>query len=207
MGGDEAVVAAARVSNGALYATASKGPEKDEKLLRFLMKHGHTSPFEHSIFTFYIKCPLFVAREWHRHRTWSYNEISGRYTEFEPEYYLPDRIRVPDEKNKQRSVFSEGMASQESDMRFVIEQHSQAAYKAYNHLLSLGVAREVARLTIPVNYYTAFYGTVDAHNLMRFLSLRDSDDAQWEIKEYAQALKTFFREKMPITAKAFEELF
>lgn len=206
MGGDEAVVAAARVSNGALYTTASKGVEKDEKLIRFLMKHGHTSPFEHSIFTFYIKTPLFVAREWHRHRTWSYNEVSGRYTEFDPEYYIPERIRVPDDKNKQRSVFTDEMNSQQGDMQFQIKNLSDEAYRAYNHILSLGVAREIARLVLPLNYYTSFYGTVNAHNLMRFLRLRDSDDAQWEIREYAKGLRLFLFEKMPLTAKAFEEL-
>lgn len=206
MGGDEAVVAAARVSNGALYSTASKGEEKDEKLIRFLMKHGHTSPFEHSIFTFYIKCPIFVAREWHRHRTWSYNEISGRYTEFEPEYYVPDRIRVPDEKNKQRSVFAAGLITQEGDMQWQIKKASDESYRAYNHLLSLGVAREIARIVLPVNYYTSFYGTIDAHNLMKFIRLRNSDDAQWEIRQYAITLRSFLFEKMPKTAKAFDEL-
>ena len=204
MGGDEAVVAAARVSNGAVYANASKGPDKDAKLIRFLMKHGHTSPFEHSVFTFYIKCPIFVAREWHRHRTWSYNEVSGRYTEFKNEFYNPDRIRVQDEKNKQKSVFV-NHGNLDHEMQLVIKKLSDEAFRAYNHLLSLGAARELSRIVLPVNYYTQFYGTVDAHNLMKFLRLRDSDDAQWEIRQYAKALRTFLFEKMPITSEAFDD--
>jgi len=208
MGGDLAVVAAARVSNGALYETASKGEEGDRKLIRFLMKHAHTSPFEHSIFTFYVKCPMFVRTEWHRHRTWSYNEVSGRYTEFNGDYYLPDRIRVQDAKNKQKSVFpgeSHTTTELTFEMQSQIKRLSDEAYRTYFHLLSLGVARELARLVIPVNFYTSFYATVDAHNLMHFLSLRDHPNAQWEINEYARALKVFFLEKMPMTAEAYEE--
>lgn len=208
MGGDLAVVAAARVSNGALYETASKGEEGDKKLIRFLMKHGHTSPFEHSLFTFYIKTPMFVRTEWHRHRTWSYNEVSGRYTEFEPEYYIPDRIRTQDSKNKQKSVFMEESHNSREltfQMREQIKIHSEESFRVYNHLLSLGVARELARLVLPVNFYTSFYGTVDAHNLMHFLRLRTHDNAQYEIQEYARALQGVFRQKMPLTADAFEE--
>lgn len=206
MGGDEAVVAAARVSNGALYAEASKGADSDRKLIRFLMKHGHTSPFEHSIFTFYVKAPIFIQREWMRHRTWSYNEISGRYTEYKDDFYIPSIIRTVHPKNKQSSVPMEGISRLAiANIRMKMRHHSQKAFILYEDLMEGGVAREMARMVLPVNLYTQFYATVDAHNLMRFITLRESPDAQFEIQEYARGLHQILTEKMPITAEAFGE--
>jgi thymidylate synthase (FAD) len=206
MGGDEAVVAAARVSNGALYANASKGPDKDAGLIRFLLKNGHTSPFEHSVFTFFIDCPLFVRSEWQRHRTWSYNEISGRYTKIKQKLYLPTKLRTQHPTNKQSSIPFDDMERKEH-ITWLLRMHisGMRAFELYDQLLERGVAREVARIVLPLNAYTQFYGTVNAHNLMKFLILRDSDDAQWEIHEYAKVLAGFLKEKMPLTYAAFEE--
>jgi thymidylate synthase (FAD) len=168
------------------------------------MRHKHTSPFEHSIFTFYIKTPLFVRSEWHRHRTWSYNEISGRYAEFADEFYIPREARVPHATNRQGSQDSrDQMLDYEVWQR--IEHHSRESYQLYRSLLDHGLAREMARIVLPTNLYTQFYGTVDAHNLMHFLRLRTSEDAQWEIRQYAYALRDILAEKMPLTYEAFEE--
>lgn len=204
MGGDQAVVAAARVSNGKLYEEASKGEDSDRKLIRFLLKNRHTSPFEHSLFTFYVKAPLFVRSEWQRHRTWSYNEISGRYTEFDEEFYIPRVARSPHPTNKQASI-----ESNDEILDYVvwsqISRNSQEAYRLYTKLMENGIAREMARLVLPVNLYTQFYGTVNAHNLMKFITLRSSEDAQWEIRQYAKVLSGMLAEKMPLTFAAYEE--
>lgn len=202
---DLSVVAAARVSHGVEYANASKGPQSDERLIRYLMEHDHGTPFEHNLFTFYVKAPIFVVREWHRHRVgWSYNEVSGRYTELPEEYYVPVRIRVAAPKNRQGSVplpeadwLLEGLASYE------ITSQSMAAHATYRRLLEAGVARELARLVLPLNTYTAFYATCNARSLMHFLRLRQAEDAQWEIRQYADAMAAIFAETMPITARAF----
>lgn len=206
MGGDKAVVAAARVSNGKLYADASKGPDLDKKLIRFLMRNHHTSPFEHSIFTFYVKCPLFVAREWHRHRTFSYNEVSGRYTEFTDDYYIPTVLRTQHPTNKQASVpFADITDEEAAKLELMLRVNSDRCYGIYRNLLTAGMAREMARMVLPLNFYTQFYATVDAHNLMHFLRLRTSEGAQLEIREYANALKAFLSKKMPLTYEAYEE--
>lgn len=204
-GGDLAVVAAARVSNGATYEEASKGREKDQKLINYLMKHRHHTPFEHSTFQFYVKCPLFVRSEWHRHRIASYNEISGRYVDYEAEFYIPDRIRVPADTNKQGSVFRPGNPTPDDDnFRGLIREASADAFRRYEELKSIGVAKELARIILPLNLYTQFYFTVNARSLMNFLSLRAADDAQWEIRQYAIAMKGMFRKEMPMTYEAFE---
>lgn len=205
VGGDLAVVAAARVSNGVSYAEASKGRDKDKKLINYLMKHRHHTPFEHSVFQFYIKAPLFVVREWHRHRMASYNEISGRYVDLTPTFYIPDRIRVPADTNKQGSVFRPGNPNVD-DQHFsgLVREASAEAFRRYEELKSIGVAKELARIVLPLNLYTEFYMTVNARSLMNFLSLRAADDAQWEIRQYAIAMKGMFYKEMPMTYEAFE---
>lgn len=200
MGGDIRTVAAARVSNAIKLKDASKGEDKDKGLLKYLLKHNHTSPFEHSVFTFYIKAPLFVFREWHRHRTQSYNEISGRYVEFEPEFYIPLQFRVPASTNKQGSILPEDNTGNWNwKVTTVYNKALITAYDSYKELLDLGVAKEMARMVIPLSLYSEMYATVDAHNLMKFLALRNAPDAQWEIQEYARATETIFAEKMPWT--------
>lgn len=211
MGGDDAVVASARVSNGALYENASKGTEKDAKLISYLLNHRHGTPFEHSVFTFYIKCPIFVAREWMRHRIGSYNEVSGRYTEFDPEFYIPEHYRLQGQTNKQGSFYPTGkdiVPYNLEDWDWMNTRDVQAitkkAYEVYKLLLARGIAKEMARMILPVNLYTQFYFTVNARALMNFLSLRMGEDAQFEIQRFAEAVDIFFEDKMPLTHAAWE---
>lgn len=203
-GGDLSVVAAARVSNGVLYEGASKGRERDQKLINYLMRHRHFTPFEHSIFTFYVKCPLFVRSEWHRHRIASYNEISGRYVDYSEEFYIPDRIRIPADDNKQGSVFiPDGPTADDFNFRGLVQEASADAFRRYEELKNIGVAKELARIVLPLNLYTQFYMTVNARSLMNFLSLRTAEDAQWEIRQYALAMRDIFEERMPMTHTAY----
>ncbi|MDE2490838.1 MAG: FAD-dependent thymidylate synthase [Elusimicrobia bacterium] len=197
MGGDQGVVDAARVS----YGGTSKGAEADRKLIAYLMKHKHESPFEHSVFKFHVKTPLFVMRQWIRHRIASYNEISARYTEVKDEFYVPTRWRAQDVKNKQGSVAAPALDHAALTERFSTQV--DAALACYKDLLAAGVAREMARMVLPVNMYTEFYWTINARSLMNFVSLRADAHAQWEIQQYGEALARFFREAMPWTYEAF----
>jgi thymidylate synthase (FAD) len=198
------VVAAARVSNGLGPEEASKGQEKDRGLINYLMKHRHGTPFEHNLFTFYIKAPIFVAREWMRHRIGSYNEISGRYTEFVPDFYVPDIFRQSSQSNKQGSeILDDPLAGKWLAKEIAI--WNLKAYEKYQLLLDRGLAKEMARMVLPLNLYTQYYWTVNARSLMNFLNLRCGQDAQWEIRMYAEAIKEIFKEKMPMTFLAWQE--
>nr|AIA16676.1 Thymidylate synthase complementing protein [uncultured bacterium] len=199
MGGDQAVVQSARVS----YGGGSKGDERDRKLLNFLMKNHHETPFEHAVFKFHIKCPIFVARQWFRHRMASYNEISGRYTEFPEEFYIPEKLRAQDTKNKQGSVAVP--LSDENKLKDLFKEAHEKTFKIYHELIKGGVARELARNVLPVSTYTQFYWTVNSRSLMNFLKLRTGDGAQWEIRQFGEALLVMFEKKMPWTASAFRE--
>jgi thymidylate synthase (FAD) len=197
MGGDETVVLAARVSTG----KGLKGEEQDRKLINYLMKHRHETPFEHSVFQFHISCPLFVARQWLRHRVASYNERSGRYVEYEDEFYLPDRLRLQAKSNKQASEFGE--IPNERELIQMIQETYELVYERYKKLLASGVARELARAILPLSLYTQFYWTINARSLMNFINLRADASAQWEIRQYAEAIAKIFKAKMPWTWEAF----
>lgn len=207
MGNDFAVVAAARVSNGVSYEEASKGPEADQKLINYLMKHRHGSPFEHVVYTFYVKAPIFVVREWMRHRIGSYNEISGRYVEFKPEFYIPEQFRRPGLTNKQGSSFptpTPEARDWDNYNKRIIEDAVRESFNYYKWLLANNVAKEMARIILPLNLYTEFYWTVNARSLMNFLSLRTGEDAQYEIRMYAEEIKKIFEEKCPMVFKSWE---
>lgn len=201
MGGDAAVVQGARVS----FGQESKGDERDRKLINYLMRHEHGTPFEMAVFKFHVKAPLFVARQWFRHRVGSYNEISYRYVEVEDEFYVPEELRAQDAKNKQASFAGGFTAEQQAEGRALIEAAYAEAYAKYEELLKLGVAREMARIVLPVGLYTQFYVAYNARSLMNFVRLRTGAGAQHEIKEYAAAMGEIFKEKMPWTYAAFEE--
>ncbi len=204
MGSDLAVVQGARISNGAALPDWRGAP--DEKLINFLAKNGHMSPFEHSTFKFYVKCPIFVAREWQRHRTFSYNEMSGRYKELPEEYYVPEVARIPDSVNKQSSV---AVLPNDRLSELLIEQveaHSKHCFGLYHELIEAGITRELARLVLPVNTYTEFIVTGNFRNWMHFLKLRDSPDAQVEIRIYAHAIAKILKEKMPISYNALKTM-
>lgn len=197
MGGDMSIVTSARVS----YGSGSKGEEKDRKLLTYMLRHDHMSPFEHSVFQFHVKLPVFVMRQWIRHRMASYNEISLRYVEFSDEFYAPQAWRAPDTKNKQSSQAAPHLDS-ERCTRLLRESYDKA-YAAYQELIQAGAARELARMVLPTSLYTQFYWTVNARSLMHFIDLRADANAQWEIQRYAEALAEFFQRKLPWTYEAF----
>jgi len=197
MGGDMAVAQAARVSLG----QASKGAERDRKLIGYLLEHGHHTPFEHAVFKFHVSCPIFVMRQWIRHRMASYNEISARYSEVKDEYYVPSAWRVQDVKNKQGSASAQGL--DHKALTEAYEGQVRASLAAYRRLLDAGVAREMARMVLPVSMYTQFYWTINCRSLMNFINLRADMHAQWEIRAYAEALAGVFAERMPWTYAEF----
>ena len=185
MGTDYSVLRAARVSTG---NEASKGEKKDKGLLDFLYRNDHISPFSFVSFQFYIKCPVFVARQWMRHRTWDFNEASARYKQLETEYFFPEEWRMQDTENKQGSVSTSEL---EKNLSFYNEKAS-GVYKSnentYQNLIESGIAREQARTVMPAGQYTEFYGHVNMRNLFHFLSLRLDEHAQYEIRVYAEAI-------------------
>jgi thymidylate synthase (FAD) len=198
---DVSIANAARVS----FLGHSKGPDQDRKLLHYLLKHLHTSPFEQVEFKFRVRAPVVVWWQWVRHRTWHYNFQSGRYTPFEEgDFYIPAEWRLQSADNKQGS---EGALDAESSAALSarLSDLEQQAFALYEEALALGVAKEQARLFLPAwgSYYIAVC-KVDAWNLMHFLRLRTAPDAQWEIRQYALAVHDIFRQMMPWTAEAFD---
>lgn len=202
MGDDRRVVQAARVSTG----SGLKTPAEDEKLIHYLLKNGHTSPFEQVEFTFHVKLPIFVARQWIRHRTAHVNEFSGRYSEFPDEFFVPDvdTIMGQDEVNRQGRSESvpEGAAN-----RFVGKtvSHAHLSLQEYRWAREDGVAKELARINLPVSAYTQWYWKIDLHNLFHFLYLRLDSHAQYEIRVYAQAIEEIVKTVVPISHRAWRE--
>lgn len=199
LGNETTIVNAARVSFGKLK---SEMEEKDVALLHYLIENQHTSPLEHLVFTFSVHCPLFIRGQWHRHRTWSYNEISRRYTEIDLEFYTPSALRQQAETNRQASVDSPDF--DDAAMREEIRAHNMKSLDLYNSLLEKGVCREQARGVLPQNMMVTFWGTVDLNNLLHFLELRDSEHAQWEIRQYAAAIKKLIKPIIPHLAAYYE---
>ncbi len=195
------------VVNGARVSFANHKGEMDDSdagLIRFLMRHRHGTPFEHNSFRFHIRTPIFVAREWFRHRIGSFNEFSMRYAKASDDFYVPEPEDVRGQVGKPGAysfepVESELAESTRKEMRSVYE----TAYSAYERLVEQGVARELARAVLPVGAYTEFYWTINARALMNFLSLRNSETAQREIRRYAEACEQFLAERMPVTYAAF----
>lgn len=198
MGGDSAVVQAARVS----YGDGTKTVREDAKLIDYLMKNGHTTPFEMIELKFHIKAPIFVARQWFRTRTASYNEISGRYSVLKDEFYIPETFYNQSEKNKQGSAEPQSEGNQ-----FVLSTAFQDlcndTFMLYNAMLENGLAREQARMILPLNTYTEFYFKINLHNLFRFLKQRLDEHAQFEIRQYAEALSSIVKEIAPVSYAAF----
>jgi len=197
MGGDKAVVQAARVS----FGKGATDDERDRKLVHFLLANHHETPFEHSVFKFHIKCPIFVARQWFRHRLASYNEISGRYTTMTEEFCLPERLRTQKARNYQYELLPDDL---NDELKGKIRAFYESAYQLYQELLQQGVAREHARIVLPLSLYTQFYWTINARALQNFLYLRLEEHAQYEIRQYADAIAQIFQEKMPWTYEAFQ---
>jgi len=210
MGSDERIVEAARLS----YKSPSKGVEADKKLLDYLWKNRHTSPFEMCKVTLNIKMPIFVMRQYVRHRMQNLNEVSARYTELPDEFYIPKNWRRQDIKNKQGSVDEgdwnpllvdkSGHAWHGSATGW-LEAHCRNAYYLYQEMLKAGIAREMARMVLPVNIYTEIYSCWDIKNLLHFITLRDDSHAQAEIQEYGKAIKAIISELFPFTMEVYDK--
>lgn len=196
MGSDLRVVEAARIS----YKSPSKGDDADKKLLQYLLKNKHTSPFEQCQITFNIKMPIFVMRQFVRHRMQSLNEVSARYTELPNEFYVPATFRVQDTKNKQGSVNAE---LPHEGLAWDLKKAYEESYKFYQHFLDCGVAKELARLCLPVGIYTEIYTAWDLNNLLKFFALRDDPHAQWEHQQFAIAMKAITERLFPWTIEAY----
>ncbi|MDQ3890922.1 MAG: FAD-dependent thymidylate synthase [Actinomycetota bacterium] len=203
MATDLSVVNAARVS----FARRKEAmDESDEGLIRFLMRDRHGTPFEHNSFRFHVRTPLFVAREWFRHRVGSFNEFSMRYARATDEFYVPEPEDVRTQVGKPGAYSFDPVSPGVADAaREALVDAYEGAYATYERLVELGVARELARLALPVAAYTEFYWTVNARSLMNFVSLRAAETAQREIRRYAEACERFFAERMPVTHAAFVE--
>lgn len=207
MGSDLSISRAARVSYDAAWR-AGEDQGSDNRLIGYLWRNHHTSPFEAVTFTFEVKAPIFVFRQWHRHRTWSFNELSARYRELPEEFYVPapDKIGEQSKDNKQARTFSE--EQQALDMAKVsaqiITRAATSAFAEYRLLLSRGVPRELARSVLPVATYSHMFASVDLLNLLKFLTLRSHEHAQYEIRVYADAMRELVRPIVPVAIGAWE---
>jgi thymidylate synthase (FAD) len=207
MGDDLSVVNSARVSFG---KQKEEIDEKDKKLIKYLIKHRHTSTLEHNVITFRFVVPLFVRSQHHRHRTWSYNEISRRYTDFDIKFYTPEKFRTQHKSNRQASNEDElidpilhwGSWSASK----IYREHAVVAHNLFKDLLRVGVCREQARGILPQTMYTEYYGTVNLSNLLKFIDLRTHDGAQWEIQKVAEACLEIATDLYPETVGAYREI-
>jgi thymidylate synthase (FAD) len=204
---DDAMADDLSVVNGARVSFARRKDvmdESDEGLIRFLMRDRHGTPFEHNAFRFHVRAPIFVAREWFRHRVGSFNEFSMRYARATEDFYVPEAEDVRSQVGKPGSYSFEPVDAELAEAaRDELKAVYEAAYEAYERLVEQGVARELARAVLPVGAYTEFYWTVNARALMNFISLRAAETAQREIRRYAEACERFFAERMPVTHAAF----
>ncbi len=204
---DDAMASDLSVANSARVSFAKRKEALDEAdagLIRFLMRDRHGTPFEHNAFRFHIRCPLFVAREWFRHRVGSFNEESARYHQLEPDFYVPAAEDVRSQVGKPGAYTFEPIEAEAAEaVRRDLASHYEEAYRLYQAFIDRGLAKELARCVLPMGTFTQFYWTVNARSLMNFLSLRAAETAQLEIRRYAGALETLFAELMPVTYEAF----
>jgi thymidylate synthase (FAD) len=204
---DEAMASDLSVVNAARVSFARRKEEMDDSdrgLVRFLLRDRHGTPFEHNAFRFHVRTPLFVAREWFRHRVGSFNEFSMRYARATDDFYVPEPDDVRSQVGKPGAYSFEPVPDEVAEVtREKLQAVYDAAYQAYEELVELGVARELARSALPVGAYTEFYWTINARSLMNFLSLRNAETAQREIRRYAQACELFLEQLMPVTYAAF----
>jgi len=201
LGDDQAIVNAARTS----YDKGTKKVSSTAQLLRYLMRHRHSGPLEFGEVVFRIRCPLFVARQWFRHRTGSYNEVSLRYSEAVEEYYKPDHewITTQDRRNRQARTNQEIEGSVQ--IREQMDKDARELLNHYEGYLNQGVAREIARINLPLSLYTTFCYKSDLRNLLNFFTLRTDSHAQFEIREYAQIMVKMVEEHFPITIQAWRD--
>ncbi|MDR0378009.1 MAG: FAD-dependent thymidylate synthase [Spirochaetaceae bacterium] len=202
LGGDARVVQAARVS----YGIGTKTYREDAQLIDYLLRNGHTSPFEQVVLTFHIKLPIFVARQWVRHRTARLNEISGRYSVMKDDFYVPHPDDTAFQTRNNRQGRGESLDAAAAGMvRAGLEEGQRRAYGDYAALIDTGVARELARINLPLSLYTEWYWQIDLHNLFRFLELRLDAHAQLEIRRYGETLLEITRKAAPRCCASFEK--
>jgi len=203
MGSDAAIVQAARVS----YGAGTKQVRQDRGLIRYLLRHQHTSPFEMVEFKFHCKMPIFVARQWIRHRTASVNEYSLRYSRALEEFYLPEPEMIRKQSASNRQGRDEETISPELQAKVlqILKSHNQQAWQDYEEMQQLEIARELARIHLPVSLYTEWYWKINLHNLLHFLKLRLDPTAQYEIRVYAEKIADIVKRAVPITWEAFED--
>jgi thymidylate synthase (FAD) len=203
LGNDGRIVQAARVS----YGKGTKTYREDKGLINYLLRNDHTSPFEQVVFTFHVKLPIFVARQWIRHRTARLNEISGRYSVMNDDFYLPagEHVALQSEDNKQGRSSKKTPAALRKEVRELLEKGQKEMYRSYEKLLGSNIARELARINLPISLYTEWYWQIDLHNLFRFLKLRLDPHAQLEIREYAAVLRDIGARVCPVAFEAFDE--
>lgn len=203
-GDDKMVVNAARVSFG--QDNEKSLDERDKKLINYLVKHKHTSTLEHCGLTFKFVVPMFVARQHMRHRTWSFNEISRRYTDVNIQFYEPKQFRKQSKSNRQASIneiFNPYLNDMLEPASKIIKEHHEASLYVYNKLLGTGICREQARGVLPQNMYCEYYGTANLNNLFKFINLRTHDGAQWEIQKVAEACLNIAKDLFPTTMQSY----
>lgn len=200
-GGDQRIVQSARVS----YGEGTKSVSQDGALIDYLLRHQHTSPFEQVVMTFHVKMPIFVARQWVRHRTGRMNEVSGRYSIMKEEFYVPEAEKVaPQSKDNKQGRASEAFDSETANKIInQLEEGQKSAYENYSELLDAGLAREIARINLPLSLYTEFYWEMDLHNLFHFLKLRLDSHAQYEIRVYAEIMLEMCKKVAPMATESF----
>lgn len=203
LGGDQRIVQSARVS----YGSGTKTYREDKGLINYLLRNDHTSPFEQVIFTFHVKLPIFVARQWIRHRTARVNEISGRYSVMQPEFYVPNIKDIAYQSTDNKQGRSKDSVDEETSktIQFQIELDQKIVYKSYENMINLNIAKELSRINLPLSLYTEWYWQIDLHNLFKFLKLRLDSHAQIEIRAYAEVLKNIGSKVCPIAFDAFNE--
>ena len=203
LGSDARIVQSARVS----YGEGTTTVRRDKELIDYLMRHGHTSPFEQVVITVHAKMPIFVARQWVRHRTARINELSGRYSELVDEFYVPEpeRVKPQDTFNRQSSLEESDLPPEiQKKVVEIISRDQGSAFASYREMLDDGVSRELARIDLPLSLYTEWYWQMDLHNLFHFLKLRLDEHAQWEIRQYADALARIAKAVAPLAYESFE---
>lgn len=203
MGGDESIVQAARVS----YGKGTKSVSEDRTLIRYLMRHQHTTPFEMVEFKFHIKLPIFVARQWIRHRTANVNEYSGRYSIMPEEFYIPEEsvIKYQSQSNKQGRDTEEVPPEIRKRVLEILIEEQKSSFNGYQEMINYNIARELARINLPLSLYTQWYWKIDLHNLFHFLKLRMDKKAQYEIRVYAEKMAEIVKAVVPMAYEAFED--
>lgn len=203
MGDDSSIVQAARVS----YGEGTKTINEDRGLIRYLLRHKHTTPFEMVEFKFHIKLPIFIARQWIRHRTANVNEYSGRYSEMKDEFYLPDISQIRHQSTLNKQGRADEVLDPDTSQEIIdkMQYIQKDLYNNYKEFLDEGLAREIARINLPLSNYTEWYWKIDLHNLFHFLRLRIDSHAQYEIRVYGEAMAEIIKEIVPLAWEAFED--